>query len=296
MRIVATGKAGQVVTALMERGAELGVEVIPVGRPQLDLASPTPDFSAIRRARPHVIVSTAAYTAVDQAEGDLAAVEAINAIGPGRLAGVARELGIPIIHLSTDYVFDGGKTEPYREDDPTGPLGVYGKTKLNGEVAVAVATPNHVILRTAWVYSPFGSNFLKTMLRVAAERDELRVVDDQHGNPTSALDVANAVIGVARNLVARPRDTSLRGVFHMTGSGEASWADFASEILEISGRLGGPAARVTRIRTADYPTPARRPMNSRLSNAKLQRVHGQVLPDWRTSTRIAVARLLNEPL
>jgi dTDP-4-dehydrorhamnose reductase len=152
-------------------------------------------------------------------------------------------------------VFDGTKPSPYEEDDKTNPLSVYGATKLAGEHAVSAGTPNHVILRTAWVYSPFGANFLKTMLRVGAERSELRIVDDQIGNPTSALDLADAIIGVAGNLVSRPGDQSLRGVFHMTGNGEASWADFASAIFNRSAELGGPAPAVTRITSADYPTP-----------------------------------------
>ena len=158
---------------------------------------------------------------------------------------------------------------------------------------MAAATPDHAILRTAWVYSPFGNNFLKTMLRVGAERPELRVVDDQIGNPTSALDIADAVLRVARNLHERPDDASLRGVFHLTGSGQASWADFAQAIFAASGERGGPNAAVTRITTADYPTPARRPANSRLNGDKLGQIHGIVMPAWQVSTQATVERLLS---
>ncbi len=292
MRIVVTGKSGQVATALAERAAAQGIELSAVGRPEFDLTNAEAGLSAIADARPDVIVSAAAYTAVDKAESDQANAEVVNATGPGVVSRLAAELGIPIVHLSTDYVFDGSKSSPYVENDPTNPLGVYGQTKLAGEQAVAAAAPLHVILRTAWVYSPFGNNFLKTMLRVGAERAKLRVVDDQRGNPTSALDIADAVIAVARNLLERPTDASLRGIFHLAGRGEASWAGFAAEIFAVSGALGGPSSRVARITTAEYPTPAKRPANSRLATDKLQRFHGVVMPDWQTSTRAALTRLL----
>lgn len=292
MRLLATGKNGQVVTALIERGAVSGVDIIAMGRPELDLANPQEGLFHIAQAKPHVIVSAAAYTAVDKAEGEQDAAEAVNAHGPAALARLAAELHIPIIQLSTDYVFDGKKPSPYVESDPTNPLGTYGRTKLAGEIAVAAATKNHAILRTAWVYSPFGENFLKTMLRLASTRPELRVVDDQRGNPTSALDIADAVIKIAANLIARPDDAALRGTFHITGMGDASWADFASEIFAHSANLGGPKASVTPISTEDYPTPARRPVNSRLDSSKLRSAHGITMPDWRCSTHSTISRLL----
>lgn len=292
MRIVVTGKTGQVSMSLVERAAEQGVSLLAVGRPEFDLADAEQGLDAIAAAKPDVIVSAAAYTAVDKAESDAATASAVNADGAAALARLAASLGVPLVHLSTDYVFDGSKPTPYVESDPTNPLGVYGATKLAGEHAVAAATPNHAILRTAWVYSPFGANFVKTMLRVGAERPELRVVDDQIGNPTSALDIADAVLVVARNLHDRPDDAALRGVFHLTGSGDASWADFASAIFAASTPLGGPSASVVRITTADYPTPARRPANSRLSCDKLNLVHGIVMPAWKSSAHAVVARLL----
>jgi dTDP-4-dehydrorhamnose reductase len=292
MRLAVTGKTGQVSTALLERGAASGVEVVAVGRPEFDLAQSQSVADLFAAIRPDVIVSAAAYTAVDKAESEAALAQAVNGNGPGLVAEAAARLGIPVIHISTDYVFDGSKSGPYVENDATAPLGVYGTSKLAGERAVAAAGPDHAILRTAWVYSPFGNNFLKTMLRLAVDRPELRVVDDQRGNPTSALDIADAILAVARNLVERPRDNQLRGVFHLAGTGEGSWADFANEIMAASSERGGPAATVIRIGTADYPTPARRPANSRLSSAKLAETHGVVMPDWKVSTRETVARLV----
>ncbi len=292
MRLAVTGKTGQVVTALLERGEAMGAEIVALGRPEIDLGLDRSVLDALAGASPDVIVSAAAYTAVDKAETEADSAEAVNARGPGLVSAAAAALNVPVIHLSTDYVFDGSKPSPYVESDATGPLGVYGRTKLAGETAVAAATPNHVILRTAWVYSPYGQNFLKTMLRLAADRPELRVVDDQRGNPTSALDIADAVLVIARNLLDRPADAALRGVFHLAGTGEASWADFATEIFAASAALGGPSAGVSRITTADYPTPARRPANSRLSTARLQQVHGVTMPHWTTSTRSVVERLV----
>lgn len=290
MRIVVTGKTGQVVTALLERAGE--VEILPVGRPELDLTRAEAACAVLAAARPDVIVSAAAYTAVDKAETEPEVAQAVNAEAPGHLAGVAADLGIPIIHLSTDYVFDGQKTLPYVETDATDPLGAYGRSKLAGERAVIARTTNHAILRTAWIYSPFGGNFLKTMLRLAADGRKLRVVSDQLGNPTSALDIADALLAIARNLVDMPGEMALRGTFHMTARGEASWADFAREIMTVSAETGGPTTSVTAIATVDYPTPARRPANSRLSSAKLAEVHGVVLPGWRDSTREVVTRLV----
>jgi dTDP-4-dehydrorhamnose reductase len=293
MRLAVTGKSGQVVSALLERGAAAGVDIVTVGRPEFDLAGAGSAEALFAAIAPDAIISAAAYTAVDKAETDAETAHAVNAQGPARIAAAAAALDIPIIHISTDYVFSGDKPAPYVETDTTAPLGVYGRTKLEGEQAIAAATANHAILRTAWVYSPFGNNFLKTMLRVAADRPELRVVDDQIGNPTSALDIADAILALATNLIGQPDQVQLRGTFHMTATGEASWADFATEIFAASAALGGPTAAVTRIGTADYPTPARRPANSRLSSSRLAQIHQVVLPPWQQSTRQVVARLLS---
>lgn len=292
MRLVVTGKQGQVAQSLAEIGPSKGVEIVLVGRPELDLAAPSTVSRVLTAARPDVIVSAAAYTAVDKAESERDAAFAINGAGAGAVAVAAAELGFPIVHLSTDYVFDGAMDRPYREDDPVGPTSAYGASKLEGEQLVAAATPNHAILRTAWVYSPFGNNFVKTMLRLGETRPELGVVADQVGCPTSALDIADAVIEVARRLVADPAP-DLRGIFHLTGAGEASWADFAAHVFDVAERSGRAPVTVNRITTADYPTPARRPANSRLSGVKLERIHGVKLPDWKESTERVVQRLLS---
>ena len=291
MRIAVTGQAGQVVTSLIERGADGGHEVIAIGRPQLDLADPASVIRALEAARPDVIVSAAAYTAVDKAETESELAHAVNGAGAGAVAQAARARGVPLIHISTDYVFDGTLDRPYLESDLTEPTGVYGASKLAGEQAVLATHDDSAVLRVAWVYSPFGGNFVKTMLRVGADRDELAVVADQVGNPTSALDIADGILLVATNMRS-DSSPQLRGIFHMTASGEASWADFAQAIFAASATHGGPSASVRRIGTVDYPTPATRPANSRLDCGKIARVHGVTLPDWRGSLDTVVARLI----
>ena len=290
--MLVTGREGQVARSLAERASGSQVELVALSRSELDLAgSAAAIVSAIKAARPDIIVSAAAYTQVDRAETEPDLAFAINEQGPKALGRAASELGIPLIHLSTDYVFDGMKASPYVEEDATHPTGVYGASKLAGEQAVLAAHGDSVVLRTAWVYSPFGANFVKTMLRLAGERDEVGVVSDQRGNPTSALDIADAIIAIASNLLASD-DRALRGIFHCAGAGEASWAEFAEGFFAASSARGGPAARVRHIGTADYPTPARRPANSRMDCSKLARVHGVQLPDWHGSVGEVVGRLL----
>lgn len=292
MRLAVTGREGQVVRSLIERAASSDVVIVPLGRPEFDLTDEVHEIvSAVKAVEPDAIVSAAAYTQVDRAESDNAAAFAINAEGPRAIAEAAASLGVPLLHLSTDYVFDGASHAPYTETDETNPTGVYGSSKLAGEKAVLGAYGNCAVLRTAWVYSPFGANFVKTMLRLAAERDEVSVVADQHGNPTSALDIADGLIRVASNLIESPA-SDLRGTFHMTGQGSASWADLAEAVFAFSAELGGPSARVRRIGSKDYPTPARRPSNSQLNSAKLEQVHGVRLPDWHASAKEVVRRLV----
>jgi dTDP-4-dehydrorhamnose reductase len=294
VRIVVTGREGQVVRSLLERKSGTDLDIIALGRPELDLAGSAQAIgAAVEATQPDVIVSAAAYTQVDKAEVEPAMAFAVNENGPRSLARAARSLGIPLIHLSTDYVFDGSKDAPYMEEDPTGPTGVYGASKLAGEKAVLAEHDDSAVLRTAWVYSPFGANFVKTMLRLAAQREEVAVVADQRGNPSSAIDIADAILRVASNLVRRD-DPTQRGLFHMSAAGEASWAEFAEEIFSLSAASGGPAARVRPIRTEDYPTAAKRPANSRLNSDKLSRIHGVHLPDWRSSLKQVVERLLQQ--
>ncbi|WP_027060495.1 dTDP-4-dehydrorhamnose reductase [Mesorhizobium loti] len=292
MRLVVTGRDGQVAASLLEVGqARADVEVVALGRPQLDLARPETVIDAIAAAKPDIVVSAAAYTAVDQAEDEPDLAFAVNALGAGKVAEAAARLGLPVIHLSTDYVFDGSKGSAYIETDATAPLGVYGASKLAGEQAVAAASPRHLILRTAWVYSPFGRNFVKTMLRLAADRDEISVVADQWGNPTSALDIADAIMHAAAMLHGDRRFAAF-GIYHLAGTGDTNWSGFARHILDTSGVLGGPWARIRDIATMDYPTKARRPANSRLSPTKFASTFGWTAPDWRQSTEAVVRRVV----
>jgi dTDP-4-dehydrorhamnose reductase len=298
MKIAVTGLNGQVVSALLRQ--TVGAEITALGRPTFDLTNPDAATATLVATVPDVIVSAAAYTMVDRAEDERELAFAINKDGAAAVARAATILNIPIVHISTDYVFNGENPTPYSESDPVSPLGVYGASKLAGEELVAQKTDNHVILRTAWVYSPFGTNFVKTMLRLAGDRDEVRVVADQIGNPTSALDVAAGIISVAKNLIKHPQNNSLRGIFHMSGSGSASWADFATEIFAQSRLLDGPEAKVTPISTREYPTPAPRPANSQLDCSKLFSTHDVSLPDWRISTakilrEIIVSEFLHQP-
>ena len=282
MRIAVTGRDGQVARALAELGDRSGHKIVALGRPTFDLSDPATIEPALKKARPDIVINAAAYTAVDQAENEPEAAEA------------AAALGVPVLQLSTDYVFDGAKPTPYREDDAVGPLGVYGRSKLAGERAVAAANPRHVILRTAWVYAPYGSNFVRTMLRIATTKPEVGVVADQHGCPTSALDIAATLIGVAERIGSEPGNPELYGAFHMAARGEAVWADVAEAVFAASRQRGGPATQVKRITTADFLTQARRPANSRLDCTKLSQVYGITLPEWRASLERCVGRLVGE--
>lgn len=291
MRIAVTGKSGQVVTALIERGNAAGHDVVALGRPEMDLSAPESIAGVLEATAPDVVVSAAAYTAVDKAESEADLAHAINGAGAGAVARAANTLKVPVIQVSTDYVFDGALDRPYVETDLTSPTGVYGASKLAGEQAVLAEHGNDAaILRVAWVYSPFGGNFVETMLRLAACRDEVSVVADQVGNPTSALDIADGILTVATNLVSND-DPALRGVFHMTARGETNWAEFAETVFAMAAVVGGPSATVRPIATADYPTPATRPANSRLDCARIATVHGVTLPEWQSALANVVSRL-----
>lgn len=292
MKIAVTGTAGQLVTSLLEIGPARGVEIAALGRPALDLANPADIGPALAAASPDVVVNAAAYTAVDKAESEPEAAMAVNGAGAGAVAEACARLGVPLIHLSTDYVYDGSKATPYVETDAVAPVSSYGRSKLEGERQVAGRCRRHVILRTAWVFSPFGTNFAKTMLRVAGSRAELGVVDDQHGCPTYAPDLAEAIVAIAGKIATAPESDQRWGIHHAAGSGETTWCGFAREIFACSGKLGGPVAKVNAITTDQYPTPARRPANSRLDCSKLEHAFGVRLPDWRDATARCLARLV----
>ncbi|WP_072393112.1 dTDP-4-dehydrorhamnose reductase [Hyphomicrobium sp. CS1GBMeth3] len=291
MRIVVTGKTGQIAQSLLERGPAFGANVAALGRPEFDLAAPLHAEELLAAAKPDLIISAAAYTAVDKAESDREVAYAVNAVGPRALAQAAATLGVPVLHVSTDYVFDGSKAEPWREEDTPRPLTVYGASKLAGEEAVLAASPDNVVVRVGWVYSPFSANFAKTILRLAGERDTLRVVADQTGGPSSALDIADGLLAMARNIASEPERGNLKGLFHMSPEGVATWADFAEAICGWLGETRGRNVNVERITTADYPTPARRPANSRLDSSRLAALHGIRLPHWRTSLPAVLGRL-----
>jgi len=293
MKILVTGREGQVVQSLIEKASQRSdLQVIALGRPELDLAKPETVHNAIEAIKPDFVISAAAYTAVDLAEDERELAFAVNATGAQAVAEAAKACNVPVIHLSTDYVFAGDADEPYVESDVTGPRSVYGSSKLEGERLVAQANPQYIILRTAWVYSPFGKNFVKTMLKLAETRDILSVVSDQWGNPTSALDIADAIIQVTDHLAATS-DFSAYGVYHLAGTSDTNWSGFARAIFSESAKLAGPTATVTDIATADYPTKAVRPANSRLSTAKFQQMFNWSAPHWQSSLRDVVARLIS---
>ncbi len=287
--ILVLGGSGQVGTALGRLALPKGVGLVAPPRSTCDLAD-SASVAATVAARPWAaVINAAAYTAVDRAETEIAAAWTLNALGPAVLAEATARAGIPLVHVSTDYVFSGALDRPYREDDPIGPIGVYGASKEGGEQAVRTAHPRHAILRTAWLVSPYGTNFLKTMLRLAAEREEIRVVADQIGCPTSADDVAEALLAAALRLADDPAAPT--GTFHAVNAGETTWAGFASAIMAASAARGGPSARIVPITTADYPTPARRPANSRLATDRLAAAFDIRLRPWQEATEAIVAEL-----
>ena len=268
--ILATGASGQVGREL----AALGVTVL--GRDACDLAHPERAAAAVREHAPEAVVNAAAYTAVDRAEAEEALATVVNGEAPGALARVCAAMGVPLVHLSTDYVFDGAGDAPRAPEDPAAPLNAYGRSKLAGEAAVRAAAGTHAILRTSWVVSAHGSNFVKTMLRLGAERDALTIVGDQIGGPTPARDIARACVTIARGMTPQQA-----GTYHFAGAPDVTWADFARAIFDAAGL----DCSVTDIPTSDYPTPARRPLNSRLDCAATEAAFGLARPDWRAGLR-----------
>ena len=290
--ILLTGGSGQIGTEL-RRIAPTDWSIIAPSSAELDIANPHAVWACVASQGWSAVVNAAAYTAVDRAQEEIATAWRVNALGPAALAEATARAGVPLVHLSTDYVFDGRKSEAYVEDDPVCPLSVYGASKEGGEQAVRTANPRHVILRTAWIVSPHGANFAKTMLRLAAERPLVRVVDDQWGNPTSATDVAGAMVVILGRLIA---DDAASGTYHFVNDGDATWCALARAIFaRLAGRTG-TSPTVEAISTADYPTAARRPANSRLSTTKLKREFGIVARPWRRAVDEVVDALMAEKL
>lgn len=283
MRVLVAGRVGQIATELVARLPAHGHQVLALEPPELDITSADSIARAFADFRPEALVNAAAYTAVDRAEDDRDLAFAVNATGPGLLGEAAARAGIPVVHYSTDYVFDGAKGAPYTEDDAPNPVGVYGASKLEGERRLHAANPRSTTLRTAWVCSPHGGNFVKTMLRLAAEREELRVVADQHGAPTFADDLAEAAIALLPRLAAAPAGDAGFGVFHLTGAPHTTWHGFTQAILEGAAARGRRVPRLLPITTAEYPTKARRPADGRLDCGRAARVLGLEAADWRIS-------------
>ncbi len=290
-RILLTGKSGQVGAELVVALAPLG-DVIACDRNTLDLADPAAIVATVRDIRPAIIVNAAAYTAVDRAESEPALAMAVNGAAPGILADEALRLDAMLVHYSTDYVFDGTKRDPYAENDAPNPLNVYGRTKLAGERAVQASGAKHLILRTSWVYGASGRNFLVTILRLAAERDELKVVDDQIGAPTWCRDIATATGAILTRVTSRggAEFDALKGIYNLSAQGCASWYEFAAAILaETSATATKTRAQLVPIPTSGYPAPAARPRNSLLNHDKLQRTFGIELPHWLASLDACLA-------
>jgi dTDP-4-dehydrorhamnose reductase len=279
-RILVTGRGGQLATGLADALPAQGFETTLVGQPEFEFDAPDTVAAAFAAARPDAVVNCAAWTAVDAAEDNEPAAFRANAIGPALVAGHCAAAGIPLVQISTDYVFDGGKGAPYVETDAPNPLGAYGRTKLAGEWAALAGNARTIVLRTAWVFAPMGNNFVRTMLRVGAERAELRVVADQQGSPTAAPDLADAIAAVLARVRHAGWQADHRGVFHAVGGGVTSWHGFAEAIFAAAAPRGGPRPKVTAIATADYPTRAARPADGRLDTGKLARVFGVALPPW----------------
>ncbi len=281
--LLVIGRNGQLAKALQHHGNVRGYAVQNTGHEDLDLADPSSVQAGLKALKPDAIINAAAYTAVDQAEEEEDLAHRINADSAAELAAFAKTLNIPFLHVSTDYVFDGEKQAPYLETDQTGPTGAYGRSKLAGEHMVVDANPDAHIFRTAWVYSATGKNFLKTMLKVGETRDTLNVVDDQIGNPTDACDLAAGLLDVTERMIHRDTLSDTAGIYHMAGSGDTSWADFADAIFDAAQNFGHPRPTVNRIPTSEYPTPTKRPSNSRLDCDKLYSVFGVRLPRWSES-------------
>ncbi len=291
--MLVTGGSGQLAVALERASGAHHRAVRRVGRPEFDFDHPESVVATFAEVRPSLVVNAAAWTAVDLAEANEAAASRANAEGPALLAHLCASAGVPMIHVSTDYVFDGAKGAPYVETDPTSPTGVYGATKLAGEQAVLAANPRSLVLRTSWVYSPNGKNFVRTMLGAALKTSTLRVVGDQQGCPTSADDLAEAILAVAARIEAGWQD-GWHGVFHAAGEGSTTWHGLAVATFEEAARHGRVPPTVESILTRDWPTPARRPADSRLDSGRLAEVFGARLPPWRDGLARTVDALLSE--
>jgi dTDP-4-dehydrorhamnose reductase len=290
VKVLVFGAGGQIGREVCRASWPSHYALVPLDRGKIDITKSAPVSAVFRKERPDLAINLAAYTAVDRAESEPETAWAVNCAGAAHIAAACDETGTPLIHLSTDYVFDGRKTEPYREEDPVGPLSVYGCSKESGERAVRTALESHFILRTAWVYGAYGANFVKTMLRLAAERPLLRVVNDQHGCPTSATEIATALIVIAVHL---ERGDAIWGTYHFAGAGAVSWYGFAEAIFDLAAPRLAARPQLVAIGTAQYPTPARRPMNSVLDCGKIKNVYGISPLPWQAALSREIEQLID---
>jgi dTDP-4-dehydrorhamnose reductase len=297
-KILITGKNGQVGWELQRSLASFG-QIIAIDAEEMDLADPDAIRRTVREVRPDIIVNPAAYTAVDKAEGDPDLAMAVNGTAAGVFAEETQRLGAVLVHYSTDYVFDGNKASPYVESDVPNPQSVYGSTKLAGELAIRVSGCKHLILRTSWVYGVHGGNFIKTILRLAKERDELRIVADQFGAPTWAKDLAQATAAALGCWKNNAWDRNLGGLYHLTASGRTNWHQFAEEIVrqarKYDSALAAKPLKINAIATHEYPVPAKRPANSVLANDRIHDAFGIVLPAWQDSVAECVRLIYEQP-
>ena len=288
-RVLVVGRSGQVAQALANAGQRHAANVTCRGRPTVDLSNRSSMVALLQDNTPDIVLNAAAYTSVDGAESAPEESRLLNVDGPGWLAETCEAAGVPLIHLSTDCVFDGALERPYRPDDASNPIGVYGQTKWEGELCVREACPRSLIIRVSWIFSEFADNFVRTMLRLAATRDAVEVVNDQYGCPTYAPALADALLDIAAQVTDPGFDRW--GVYHLAGKGETDRASMARTIFRESAAIGGPYATVCGVRSADYPTPATRPLNARLDMSQTEQVFGVELPDWREGLRRTVSKL-----
>lgn len=291
--ILIAGRNGQLARCLRELAALRGLPAVALGREELDLEVREAINRTIATIAPSVIINTAAYTAVDQAESEVERAFSINRDGAAALADIAWQRNIPFVHLSTDYVFDGAKQDAYDETDIPAPLNAYGASKLAGEAAVLAAHPLATVIRSSWIYSPYGSNFVRTMLRLSETQPVIRVVCDQHGNPTSAFELAAVLLQIAERSLTDDR-RKVAGIFHLTAEGAVTWHGFAEAIFDSLSRRGLQTPRLEAITSEEHPCAARRPRNSRLDSSKAERVFGIRLPDWQHSLETCLDQLVGE--
>jgi dTDP-4-dehydrorhamnose reductase len=290
--ILVMGKSGQLARSLNDWAVQKNIPMVLAGRPEFNLENAYEVDHIVKTVRPKVIVNTAAYTAVDRAEEEAEQAFSVNRDGAEHLACVAEHKRVPLIHVSTDYVFDGAKQTPYVEDDSTAPLNVYGRSKLEGELGVLAFYPAAIVIRSSWLYGPYGHNFLRTMLRLAQTQSAVKIVDDQRGTPTSSRQLAAGIMRMIERLDSKP-STDVGGIYHLTNQGETTWYGFAVEIFRALSRRGFTVPKLWPIESCDYPTRAHRPHNSCLNSGKIERVFGIRLGPWREAMEACLDELVS---